>query len=365
MTTNIPAGQCAECVTPMHCASFGHTNCAYRAAPTPPVDAVPGERVPVAIDLAYKIVQASHVIREARRIIWRWCENYGKSGCDPKWLPPAGIVEFMENAAEWVARNPTLQDIALATPTAPQAVGEPVAVVMNRVYAGETRKVASLHQRGIDLPIGTQLYAAPVAPRAGEGLRAALQRIADGNVMSGQLAKALGGDTAPRGGWSHLDTVIAYQKIAREALAATAPAATAEPSEDPYFGVQDEVALTRAVCVMNDVLTDIEGWEDKALAEAVESSKVDLCAMIECIRMRADDSYVPGTKPIDGEFATPKAAEPSAVAGAREPLTEGQIIEIRDATLPSQGEAFDCVEFARAIERAHGIASTAGDGVAK
>jgi hypothetical protein len=84
-------------------------------------------------------------------------------------------------------------------------------------------------------------------------------------------------------------------------LHAIAPAAAAEPSESPWFGVEDEVSLTRAVSVMNDVLTDISGWEDRALAEAIESSKVDLCAMIECIRMRADDSYVPGSKPIDGE----------------------------------------------------------------
>ena len=32
------------------------------------------------------------------------------------------------------------------------------------------------------------------------------------------------------------------------------------------------------------------------------------------------------------------------------PLTDERVIEIRDALLPSQGEPFDCVEFARAIE---------------
>ena len=37
-----------------------------------------------------------------------------------------------------------------------------------------------------------------------------------------------------------------------QALAATAPAATAEPSEDLYFGVPDEVYVTRAESVMND-----------------------------------------------------------------------------------------------------------------
>lgn len=93
-------------------------------------------------------------------------------------------------------------------------------------------------------------------------------------------------------------------------LAARAVAVVAESElDDPYFGVQDEVYLTRAVCVMNDVLEDIADWEDKELASAVKDSKVDLCAMIEVIRMRADSSYVPGNKPIDGEFASaPQAA---------------------------------------------------------
>jgi len=68
-----------------------------------------------------------------------------------------------------------------------------------------------------------------------------------------------------------------------------------------WYGVQDEVTLTRAVHVMNDVLGDISEWEDKALFEAVKDSKIDLMAMVECIRMNADDSYVPGSKPIDGE----------------------------------------------------------------
>jgi hypothetical protein len=77
-----------------------------------------------------------------------------------------------------------------------------------------------------------------------------------------------------------------------------------------WDGVQDEVALTRAVHVMNDVLGDISGWEDRALADAVKDSKIDLMAMIECIRMSADDSYVPGSKLIDGEtFGAAPAAD--------------------------------------------------------
>jgi hypothetical protein len=39
------------------------------------------------------------------------------------------------------------------------------------------------------------------------------------------------------------------------------------------------------------------------------------------------------------------------------PLTDEQIVEIRDEHLPSQGEALDCIAYARAIERAHGIAT--------
>jgi hypothetical protein len=45
----------------------------------------------------------------------------------------------------------------------------------------------------------------------------------------------------------------------------------------------------------------------------------------------------------------------SAPPVAPKPLTDEQIIEIRDEHLPSQGEQFDCLAFARAIERAHNI----------
>lgn len=53
-------------------------------------------------------------------------------------------------------------------------------------------------------------------------------------------------------------------------------------------GVADNlVALERAVSVMDDVLTDIEDWEDKALAEAVSASRDDLQAWRDSIRMTA------------------------------------------------------------------------------
>lgn len=42
-------------------------------------------------------------------------------------------------------------------------------------------------------------------------------------------------------------------------------------------------------------------------------------------------------------------------AQPREPLTPERIVEIRDSMLPSQGEPFDCIAFARAIEREHRI----------
>lgn len=104
-----------------------------------------------------------------------------------------------------------------------------------------------------------------------------------------------------------LPLTLATIQRAVESLSATQPPSEADRTREGgddrpvWFGVQDEVTLTRAVHVMNDVLGDIEGWEDKALAEAVRDAKVDLMAMIECIRMNADDSYVPGSKLIDGE----------------------------------------------------------------
>lgn len=83
-----------------------------------------------------------------------------------------------------------------------------------------------------------------------------------------------------------------------------------------WYGVQDEVTLTRAVHVMNDVLGDISGWEDTALADAVKDSKISLMAMIEVIRMNADETYVPGSKQIDGETfgASPAASAVLVVA---------------------------------------------------
>ena len=52
------------------------------------------------------------------------------------------------------------------------------------------------------------------------------------------------------------------------------------------------------------------------------------------------------------------AAPESPQAAQRVSLTEGQIVEIRDEHLPSQGECFDCIAFARAIEAAHGVTAT-------
>jgi ribosomal protein L37AE/L43A len=74
------------------------------------------------------------------------------------------------------------------------------------------------------------------------------------------------------------DNSIGY---VREDLAARAQTAAASP-------LSGEIALTRAISVMEDTLADIADWEDKALAEAIESSLTDLRAMVECIRMRVD-----------------------------------------------------------------------------
>ena len=48
-------------------------------------------------------------------------------------------------------------------------------------------------------------------------------------------------------------------------------------------------------------------------------------------------------------YASPPADTPAEAQGEREALTDEQIIEIRDSLLPSQGNSFDVVDFARAI----------------
>jgi hypothetical protein len=45
-------------------------------------------------------------------------------------------------------------------------------------------------------------------------------------------------------------------------------------------------------------------------------------------------------------LAAPAAQQPA------EPLTDERIIEIRDRHLPNQGDSFDCIAYARSIERA-------------
>lgn len=57
--------------------------------------------------------------------------------------------------------------------------------------------------------------------------------------------------------------------------------------EQASYRVDDEAQLRSAVSVMDDVLTDIAGWEDQALAEAVRASRTDLLAMADSIKFLA------------------------------------------------------------------------------
>ena len=180
------------------------------------------------------------------------------------------------------------------------------------------------------------------------------------------------GQDCPRHGITNCLACIRRPSLSEPAVAAAQPTVVSSGAESDvpaWFGVQDEVALTRAVCVMNDVLGDISGWEDKALSEAIESSKVDLCAMIECIRMGADDTYVPGSKPIDGELplalstASTAPAHPASVQ--REPLSAEQIRSCEWAlSAEKQYEEWTgyeilrvegVEEFVRALEKVQGI----------
>jgi hypothetical protein len=204
------------------------------AAPTPPVDAVPGE--PAVPKYRIGAPPRDNPLPEG------WLDDYitsGETKLNRYEMPGVYFVQGVRFAEAHYASR-------LAASVAPRAGSEPVAFMWQHDETGRTGFVAADFDRAH---------------------------------------------------WEHRNPRLHIVSP----LYAIAPAAAAEPSESPWFGVEDEVSLTRAVSVMNDVLTDISGWEDRALAEAIESSKVDLCAMIECIRMRADDSYVPGSKPIDGE----------------------------------------------------------------
>lgn len=74
--------------------------------------------------------------------------------------------------------------------------------------------------------------------------------------------------------------------------------------------IADEATLRRAVSVMEDVLIDIAGWEDKALAEAVEESRRDLAAMVECAALAG--AQAPGEPAERDENGEPTQAQKEA-----------------------------------------------------
>lgn len=78
-----------------------------------------------------------------------------------------------------------------------------------------------------------------------------------------------------------------------------------------------------------------------------EQTRSALLAARNCIR---GDRYDDGL----GSLAEYDAvlAQIDAALAAPAKLTDEQIVSIRDEHLPSQGETFDCIAFARAIERA-------------
>lgn len=51
--------------------------------------------------------------------------------------------------------------------------------------------------------------------------------------------------------------------------------------------------LGRAISVLQDVLTDIEDWEDKALAEAVTDARLGLLMMLEAEKLKRESNPVP------------------------------------------------------------------------
>lgn len=106
----------------------------------------------------------------------------------------------------------------------------------------------------------------------------------------------------------HLEKATA-EKVASEIKSHTevhplyaAPAAT--PAQADSAGqvayhawcgsIDDEATLRRAASVMEDVLTDIEGWEDRALTEAVAESRAAIVALADSIALTAAPAKVEG-----------------------------------------------------------------------
>ena len=115
------------------------------------------------------------------------------------------------------------------------------------------------------------------------------------------------------------------------AMLAAAPEAPAQADPGTYHAwagdITDEAILRRAVSVMDDVLTDIGDWEDKALAEAVESCRVELLAMADGIAM------VGGEAPAQADNLTTELQQRCSDWGVywRAPDAHGVVLTVEQA----------------------------------
>lgn len=76
--------------------------------------------------------------------------------------------------------------------------------------------------------------------------------------------------------------------------------------------------------------------------DAIAALRAELAEKTQALEL-ADDNVAALREELDTALARAEAAPTSE-------LTEAEIIELRDDCLPSQGEAFDCIAFARKIE---------------
>ena len=123
----------------------------------------------------------------------------------------------------------------------------------------------------------------------------------------------------PAEGTSEQDAALAAVRAALAQPQAAQPEAVAWPSKMKSEPLRADESVQDQECALRFV----QGWN--ACLEACKSAAT------------------PPTEPAP-------QAEPAAV-GELPPLPDGRIVEIRDEHLPSQGETFDCIAFARAVER--------------
>lgn len=130
------------------------------------------------------------------------------------------------------------------------------------------------------------------------------------------------------------------------AAAASSPAPVQPNQGGAYHAwcgnVEDEATLRLAASVCDDVLGDIAGWEDRALAEAVEATKSDLLAMADAIRAKdgraAASSPAPAVQPCAKIFDH-KWLDPECVESGCQSLVVAELVDVLKTVVAVHGLA--------------------------